>query len=103
MLIVGTVLGEWPALHFTSKTAAMFLYLTLAGSLVAFAAYSYALKHLDVAIVSLYTYVNPIIAVILGAILLGEPLHMRMIVAAAVILVGMAIVRRSTSNLTTNN
>ena len=93
MLIVGTVLGEWPLLHFTSKTAAMFLYLTLAGSLVAFAAYSYALKHLDVAIVSLYTYVNPIIAVILGAILLGEPLHMRMIVAAAVILVGMAIVR----------
>jgi drug/metabolite transporter (DMT)-like permease len=75
----------------------MFLYLTLAGSLVAFAAYSYALKHLDVAIVSLYTYVNPIIAVILGAILLGEPLHMRMIVAAAVILVGMAIVRKGTS------
>ena len=93
MLIVGTVLGEWSALHFTSKTAGMFLYLTLAGSLVAFAAYSYALKHLDVAIVSLYTYVNPIIAVILGAILLGEPLHFRMVIAAAIILAGMAIVR----------
>ena len=98
MLIVGTVLDEWAALHFTSKTTAMFLYLTLAGSLVAFAAYSYALKHLDVAIVSLYTYVNPIIAVILGAILLGEPLHFRMVVAAAVILLGMAIVRRGSQH-----
>ena len=44
-----------------------FVYLTLAGSIVAFAAYSYALRHLDVAIVSLYTYINPVIAVALGA------------------------------------
>jgi len=94
MLVVGTVLGEWSALAFTSKTTATFLYLTLAGSLVAFAAYSYALKHLDVAIVSLYTYVNPVIAVILGTLLLGEPFHARMVVAAVVILVGMAIVGR---------
>ena len=101
MLIVGTVLGEWPHLHFNQKTAGMFLYLTLAGSLVAFAAYSYALKHLDVAIVSLYTYVNPIIAVILGAILLGESLHARMIVAAAVILLGMAIVKTTGTTRTT--
>jgi len=101
MLIIGTLLGEWPHLHFTQKTMGMFLYLTLAGSLVAFAAYSYALKHLDVAIVSLYTYVNPIIAVVLGAILLGEPMHMRMIVAAGVILVGMAVVKTTGTTGTT--
>jgi len=94
MLVVGTVLGEWSALAFTSKTTVTFLYLTLAGSLVAFAAYSYALKHLDVAIVSLYTYVNPVIAVVLGTLLLGEPFHARMVAAAAVILAGMAIVGR---------
>jgi drug/metabolite transporter (DMT)-like permease len=93
MLAIGTVLGEWSALSFTPTTAAMFVYLTFLGSLVAFAAYSYALQHLDVAIVSLYTYVNPVIAVVLGALLLGEPFHMRMVVAAAVILTGMATVR----------
>lgn len=93
MLLVGTALGEWRHLSFTSQTMAAFLYLTVAGSLVAFAAYSYALKHLDVAVVSLYTYVNPVIAVLLGTLLLGEPFHARMIVAAAVVLAGMAAVR----------
>jgi drug/metabolite transporter (DMT)-like permease len=99
MLVTGTVVGEWPALAFTPKTAAALLYLTFAGSLIAFAAYSYALKHLDVAVVSLYTYVNPVIAVLLGALLLGEPFHARMLVAAAVVLIGMATVRQGTRRL----
>jgi drug/metabolite transporter (DMT)-like permease len=97
MLIVGTLLGEWRALSFTPKTAAMFAYLTLAGSLVAYACFSYALKHLDVAIVSLYSYVNPVIAVILGTLLLGEPFHVRMLFAAAIIVVGMLTVRRGST------
>jgi drug/metabolite transporter (DMT)-like permease len=92
MLLVGTVLGEWAHLSFTPRTAAAFVYLTIAGSLVAFACFSYALKHLDVAVVSLYTYVNPVIAVALGTLLLGEPFGMRMVVAAGVILVGMVVV-----------
>jgi drug/metabolite transporter (DMT)-like permease len=45
-----------------------------------------------VAIVSLYTYVNPIIAVALGTIVLGEAFHMRMLVAAGVIVAGVLIV-----------
>jgi len=92
MLIAGTALGEWPHLSFTGKTTAAFVYLTLAGSLVAFACFSYALKHLDVAVVSLYTYVNPVIAVALGTLLLGEPFNTRMLVAAGVIVVGMVTV-----------
>ncbi len=92
MLLAATLLGEWSALSFTATTVSALLYLTFAGSLVAFASYLYALKHLDVAVVSLYTYVNPIIAVVLGTLLLGEPFHLRMVVAAAIILVGMATV-----------
>ena len=69
-----------------------FAYLTVAGSVVAFTAYAYALRHLDVAIVSLYTYINPIIAVALGAMILGEPVGWRMIAAAAVIVAGVVIV-----------
>jgi drug/metabolite transporter (DMT)-like permease len=92
MLAAGTALGEWPRLHFTTRTAVSFAYLTAAGSVVAFAAYSYALRHLDVAVVSLYTYINPVIAVALGALVLGEAVGTRMIAAAAVIVLGVVIV-----------
>lgn len=92
MLAVGTALGEWGSLALSTKTAAALVYLTFAGSLIAFAAYSYALRHLDVAVVSLYTYVNPVIAVALGTLVLGEPFGMRMVVAAAVIFAGILTV-----------
>ena len=92
MLLAGTALGEWDDLSFTPKTTFALAYLTLLGSVVAFAAYSYALRHLNVAIVSLYTYVNPVIAVALGTILLDEPFHVRMLIAGAIILTGILIV-----------
>jgi drug/metabolite transporter (DMT)-like permease len=95
MLIAGTVTGEWSALSFNGKTLGTFLYLTFFGSVIAFAAYSYALRHLDVAVVSLYTYINPVIAVVLGAMLLGEPFSMRMVVAAGVILLGSVVVGKT--------
>jgi drug/metabolite transporter (DMT)-like permease len=92
MIGVGTALGEWPRVSFTMRTAVAFAYLTVAGSVIAFAAYSYALRHLDIAVVSLYTYINPVIAVALGAVVLGEVVGARMIVAAAVIVLGVVIV-----------
>ena len=92
MLVLGTALGEWPRLAFNPRTTWAMAYLTLFGSIVAFAAYSYALRHLDVAVVSLYTYINPIIAVALGAAVLGEQVTMRMVVAAAVIVGGVVLV-----------
>ncbi len=92
---LGTVLGEWGRTSFPGLTLSAMLYLTVAGSIVAFTAYSYALRHLDVATVSLYTYINPIIAVALGTLLLDEPFHLRMVIAAAVILIGTLIVGKS--------
>jgi drug/metabolite transporter (DMT)-like permease len=94
MLMAGTVLGEWSRLDFTAATSLALLYLVVFGSVIGFAAYSYALQHLDVAVVSLYTYVNPVIAVALGTLVLGEPFHLRMAVAAAIIAAGMLIVGR---------
>jgi len=88
-----TALGEWGHLSFTGRTTIAIVYLTIAGSVFAFAAYSYALQHLDVAIVSLYTYINPVIAVALGTLLLGEPFHVRMLIAAAIILCGVFVVK----------
>jgi drug/metabolite transporter (DMT)-like permease len=92
LTIAGTAFGEWPRLAFSTRTAVAFVYLVVVGAVIAFAAYSYALRHLDIAIVSLYSYINPIIAVALGTLLLGEPFHVRMLIAAAVIVAGVIIV-----------
>ncbi len=64
------------------------------GSIAGFSAYAYALKHLPVATVSLYAYVNPVIAVVLGTVMAGEPWSPRLVVAGAAVLLGMALVRR---------
>ena len=92
LLAAGTAVGEWGRLSFNPRTLTALAYLTVAGSVIAFAAYSYALQHLDVAVVSLYTYVNPVIAVLLGTLFLGEPFGMRMVVSAAIIVLGVVIV-----------
>ena len=95
---IGTLAGEWQRLAFTPRTAGALTYLTLAGSLGAFLAYSYALRHLPVSTVSLYAYINPIIAVVLGALLLGEPFGSRVIAAAALVLAGLALVRYASAH-----
>jgi drug/metabolite transporter (DMT)-like permease len=95
MAIVAAVLGEWHSLAFTPRTAAALVYLTIAGSVGAFVAYVYALRHLPISTVSLHAYVNPVIAVVLGALVLGEPFTLRVVAAAALVLAGLAIVRSS--------
>jgi len=94
MLIgIGTAMGEWSRLAFTSRTAGAMIYLVLIGSIVGYSAYVYALKYLPIATVSLYAYVNPVIAVVLGTLLLSEPFSMRIVLASALVLGGIAIVR----------
>jgi drug/metabolite transporter (DMT)-like permease len=92
MMIIGTALGEWTRAAVTPRTAIAVAYMAIFGSVIGFAAFSYALRHLPVAIVSLHNFINPIIAVALGTIILGEPFHTRMLVAAAIIFVGVLIV-----------
>ncbi len=91
--LTGILLGEGGRLACTPQGLAAFLYLLVFGSLVGYAAYIYALQKLPVSTVSLYAYVNPVIAMALGAALLGETLTVREIAAAAVILGGVAVVR----------
>ena len=56
-------------------------------------AYTYALRHLPVSFVSLYAYINPVIAVALGVLVLHEPFTWRMAMAAALVFAGVAVVR----------
>jgi drug/metabolite transporter (DMT)-like permease len=81
VLVVATLAGEWPSLAFTARATGALVYLIVAGSIAGFSAYAYALKYLPVATVSLYAYVNPVIAVLLGTLVLGEPLSPRLAVA----------------------
>ena len=71
------------------------IYLILAGSLLAFIAFIYSMKKLPAAIASLYAYINPLIAIVIGAILLGEKLTMYIVWGAIVTLAGVFIVNYS--------
>jgi len=93
MTLVGTLRGEWGDLFFTGRTAAALAYLSTLGAIGGFVAYTYALRHLPISFVSLYAYINPIIAVALGVALLGEGFDARMATAAALVFAGVAFVR----------
>jgi drug/metabolite transporter (DMT)-like permease len=93
LMAIGTAAGEWAHLTFTVRTAGAMIYLVLFGSIVGYSSYVYALKHLPISTVSLYAYVNPIIAVILGTLLLSEPFSLRIVFATALVFAGIAVVR----------
>jgi len=95
MTAAGTLRGEWAHLSFTNQTFWWLVYLSSVGAIGGFVAYTYALRHLPVSFVSLYAYINPIIAVALGVLILHESFDSRMAVAAALVFCGVGIVRWS--------
>jgi len=93
MTAAGTIRGEWSHVSFNTATTWSLIYLSTVGAIGGFVAYTYALRHLPVSFVSLYAYINPIIAVALGVLILHEAFDSRMAVAAALVFCGVAIVR----------
>jgi len=93
LTLLGTLLGEWRGLHFSARSLGALVYLTLFGSIVAYGSYTYAVQKLPLSIVSTYSYVNPVIAVFLGWIVLSEPLGWRVLMAMLIILCGVALVK----------
>jgi drug/metabolite transporter (DMT)-like permease len=99
LVAVGVAVGE-PArtdpAKFSMASLAAMAYLVVFGSLVAFSAYTWLLKHAPVSVVATYAYVNPVVAVLLGALVLGEVVTPSMLIGAAIILAAVAfIVSRS--------
>jgi drug/metabolite transporter (DMT)-like permease len=94
LIAIGSATGEWQRLSFTPRTLGAMAYLVLFGSLLGYTAYMFALKNLPVSTVSLYAYVNPVIAMVLGAVVLAEPFTMRIVAASVLVFSGIAIVRR---------
>lgn len=83
----------WDAIPFPAWSA--ILYLVIIGSVVAFAAYIYALKRLPTTLVSIHAYINPIIAILLGDLLMNEHLTWFVTAGTLVTLLGVYLVNRS--------
>jgi len=82
------------SVQITARVWFSLAYLIVVGSVAAFAMYVYSLTQLPVTIASLYSYVNPLVAVILGWMVLGEKLNLKMGVAIVVTAVGIYLVNR---------
>jgi len=89
LLLLALLTGDIKRLHLENASwtsIAAFAYLTLFGSLVAFTAYSWLLNNVTPARAATYAYVNPVVAVLLGWSIAGEPLTWKMLLAAAIII-----------------
>lgn len=89
MLAVGLLSGELAAVDpadFSGDSLLALAYLVVFGSLIAFTAYIWLLNHVSVSVVSTSAYVNPIVAVALGAVILQEPMTPRTWLAAVIII-----------------
>ncbi len=95
MLLTGLILGEGRALDLSAVTSHSWLafsYLTIAGSVVAFPVYIWLLEHSTPSKVSTFAYVNPVVAVVLGWAVLGEPFNPRIALAGAIIIAAVATI-----------
>lgn len=80
-------------IHWSGRSVAALFYLVIFGSIVGYSAYAYALDRLPVAVVSIYSYVNSVVALALGWLFYREPFGPREAVAAVVIFAGVALVK----------
>ncbi len=93
--LTGIMAGELPRFHLTAQGAGALLYLVFAGSILGFSCFLYILKAMPPAKAATYSYVNPVVAVILGWLLLDEGLSLRELAATAIILSGVMLVQTS--------
>ncbi|MBI5808630.1 MAG: EamA family transporter [Ignavibacteriales bacterium] len=96
--LFGLIIGEGNAFHFSHESFLAYLYLVVFGSLVGYGSYIYAISHLPLSLVSTYAYVNPIIALFLGWLVLDEPINFWIVVASVVILVGVTLIKKGSEN-----
>ncbi|MEO5823143.1 MAG: EamA family transporter [Vicinamibacteraceae bacterium] len=90
LLLAGLLFGEGTNVTPTTEGVVAFVYLVIFGSLAGFGAYAYALHYMSPTAMGTYAYVNPVVAVIMGRVLLGEPISPRVIGAMA-LMIGAAV------------
>jgi len=95
MLLVALISGEFRHFHpanITGRSLGAFVYLVLVGAIIGYTAYFWLLRHCDAAKVATYAYVNPIVAVLLGALFAHETVTLRTLIAAMLIIGSVALI-----------
>ena len=95
MLAVGAALGEVGLIHpeqFSQDALVSFVYLVLFGSILGYTAYTWLLQHTTVSKVATYAFVNPVVAVALGALFLNEAIGVTTILAGAAIVLAVVLI-----------
>jgi drug/metabolite transporter (DMT)-like permease len=93
--MVGLATGEAGAVHrdaFGAEPLLAFAFLVVFGSLFAFSAYAWLLKNVRISVVATYAFVNPVVAVALGAAFLGEAVTSTTVVAGTAIIVAVVLI-----------
>jgi drug/metabolite transporter (DMT)-like permease len=98
LFLAATLGGEWSQLNLaTISTSSLLglLYLVVFGSMVGFVSYTWLLRHAPLSLVSTYAYVNPVVAIFVGAWLGNEIINGRIIVSALIIIGSVAVINLS--------
>ncbi len=93
--LVGILLGESSKMNYNPQGIGALIYLIMVGSLVGYTSYIYLISVWPVSKAGTYAYVNPVVAMFLGWLFLREPVTVKMIISAVLILMGVVIVQRS--------
>jgi drug/metabolite transporter (DMT)-like permease len=94
LAVVGLAFGERVPTDASANAWLALAYLTVFGSLLAFTAYTWLLRNARPAVATSYAYVNPVLAVLLGALLTGEPLGITTVIANVLIVVAVMLALR---------
>jgi drug/metabolite transporter (DMT)-like permease len=94
VLPMSLAFDDLTAVTWSAEAVYSLLYLIVFGSVIAYTCYSYSLRKLPMTIVSLYAYVNPLVAVVLGWLVLNEKLNMQIGIAILITVAGIYIVNR---------
>jgi drug/metabolite transporter (DMT)-like permease len=94
LIPISLLLDDYSTINWSNEVIGSLAYMILVGSVGAYACYSYAIKKLPMTIVSLYAYINPIVAVILGWLILDEKLNSRIGIAILITIAGIYLVNR---------
>lgn len=91
---ISLVFDDYSKIQWSNDVIYSLTYLSLIGSVAGYACYSYAIKHLPMTLVSLYAYINPIVAIILGWLILSEKLTFKIILSMLLTIGGIYIVNK---------
>ena len=94
MLPFSVLFDDYTSFELTSSVVLALSYLIIVGSIIAYVCFTFAIKQLPMTIVSLYAYINPLVAVLLGWIILGEKFSVSICIAMLITVAGVYLVNR---------